>query len=113
RFVATICLWAVLAGACFSYGFLRHSSALYLALFLLVGWYFVIPSLLTVVSVTWFVGARSEVCEAPNAERSASFRVLDTCRCQMVVKSALSLLWTLHQRWFRISKYVKSCSRQL
>src|SRR5579872_3507556 len=65
RFVATICLWAVLAGACFSYGFLRHSSALYLALFLLVGWYFVIPSLLTVVSVTWFVWGKVRSLRSP------------------------------------------------
>ena len=65
RFVAAICLWAVLAGACFSYAFLKHSGASYLALFLLVGWYFFIPSLLTLVSVTWFVWGKLRNLRSP------------------------------------------------
>lgn len=58
RLLVALILWAVLTAGGFSYGFLKHSGAAYVGLFFLVGWFFFIPLLLALVSVTWFIWAK-------------------------------------------------------
>lgn len=58
RLLVTVALWVVLTAACFTYSLLHPSNFAYVGLFLLVGWFFFIPFVLAVVSVSWFICAK-------------------------------------------------------
>jgi hypothetical protein len=54
RLLVTLGLWALLIAGCFLYSFLHPSAAGYVGLGLLVLWYFWIPFLFGLVSLSWF-----------------------------------------------------------
>ena len=54
RLLVAVGLWVLIIVGCFLYSFLHPSSMAYVALALLVLWYFYIPFLLAVVSIAWF-----------------------------------------------------------
>lgn len=47
-------LWFLIAAVCFVFGFLRPSYLPYIALAMVYGWYFTIPTLFAVVSIISF-----------------------------------------------------------
>ena len=58
RFFAAVVMWVFLISVCVLYSFIHPSGWVYVALALVVLWYFYIPFFFAVVSIVWFTAER-------------------------------------------------------